>query len=211
MYRRLSRRQRQPKGLCADLRDRLVAACGTELRGLRNRALITVGYDTLCRRSELVLIRVEDMSEMADGAGSVLIRRSKPDQFGDGRLAYLSRQTLAAVDNWLSASGISAGPMFRAVRKGRCGESGLHFNAVTRIIKSLAKSADLPADVIRNLSGHSLRIGPAIDMVEHGIDLVPIMHAGGWKSASMVLRYTQQIELSRSGMARLNAIAKHRE
>lgn len=44
-----------------------------------------------------------------------------------------------------------------------------------------------------------MRVGAALDMLENGIDLVPIMHAGGWKSPGMVLRYTQQIDLAKSG------------
>jgi hypothetical protein len=45
----------------------------------------------------------------------------------------------------------------------------------------------------------------ALDMAENGVDLVPIMHAGGWKSPNMVVRYTQQISLRKSGMAQLHA------
>jgi hypothetical protein len=39
----------------------------------------------------------------------------------------------------------------------------------------------------------SFRVGAALDMTDHGIDLVPIMHAGGWRSPEMVVRYTQRI------------------
>jgi hypothetical protein len=63
--------------------------------------------------------------------------------------------------------------------------------------------ADLDPTTVKQLSGHSMRVGAALDMVENRIDLVPIMHAGGWKSANMVLRCTQQISLAKSGMARL--------
>ncbi len=74
------RRQKQARGLIRDLRDRLISACPEDaLTGLRDRAIIAVGYDTLCRRS------IEDLSPLSDGAMSILIRRSKNDQFGDGR------------------------------------------------------------------------------------------------------------------------------
>ena len=56
-----------------------------------------------------------------------------------------------------------------------------------------------------------MRVGAAVDMAENGIDLVPIMHAGGWKSPSMVLRYTQQIVQMRSGRERLHAIAQGKQ
>jgi hypothetical protein len=76
---------------------------------------------------------------------------------------------------------------------------------VTRILKRAAERAGLDAATVCQLSGHSMRVGAALDMVENGIDLVPDMHAGGWKSPGMVLRYTQQISLAKSGMALLHA------
>jgi len=72
----------------------------------------------------------------------------------------------------------------------------------------MAHRAGLNADLCDRLSGHSMRVGAALDMAENGIDLVPIMHAGGWKSASMVVRYTQQISLQKSGMAKLYNMSK---
>jgi hypothetical protein len=52
------------------------------------------GYDALCRRSELVALRVEDLSELESGAMSILVRRAKNDPFGDGRLGYLTPGTV---------------------------------------------------------------------------------------------------------------------
>jgi site-specific recombinase XerD len=77
--------------------------------------------------------------------------------------------------------------------------------AVNRTIKALAQRAGVDPETTKRLSGHSMRVGAALDMVENGIDLVPIMHAGGWKSSGMVLRYSQQIDLAKSGTARPHA------
>ena len=60
-------RPSQALGLTADLRDRLLAACPDDLAGQRDRALISIGYDTLCRRSELVAFRLEDLKRLRDG------------------------------------------------------------------------------------------------------------------------------------------------
>src|ERR1019366_325468 len=73
------RRQKQALGLTRVLRDQLIAACPDTLRGKRDRALIAVGYDTLCRRSELVSLRREDLSPLENGAMSILVRRAKND------------------------------------------------------------------------------------------------------------------------------------
>lgn len=209
-FRRITRakgtRQRQAAGLSASLKLRLLAACGHDLRGARDRALIAVGYDTLCRRSELVRLRAEDILDLVDGDGSILIRRSKTDQAGAGRLAYLSKEAMDCVHIWMIASRIESGPLFRAIQRSSVAHDALHPCAVNRILKGLAQRAGLSIETQQRLSGHSMRVGAALDMAENGIDLVPIMHAGGWKSPSMVLRYTQQIDLLKSGMARLHAM-----
>ncbi len=197
-------RQQQAAGLRSGLRDALIDACGTDLAGVRNRALIAVGYDTLCRRSELIALRADDITTAADGSATILVRRSKADQLGQGRLAYLSPRTVALLDDWLNAADIIGGPIFRGVRGKTLFEKPLCDYSVTRILKDLARKAGVGPDLVARLSGHSFRIGAALDMTEHGIDLVPIMHAGGWKSPEMVVRYTQQINTMRSGMALLH-------
>ena len=208
-FRRIARargtRQKQAAGLSANLKSRLLSACGEDLRGRRDHAMIAVGYDTLCRRSELVKLRVEDISDLPNGDGSVLIRRSKTDQAGVGRLAYLSTEAMDCVRNWLAASRLESGPLFRATRGSGLAPDALHPCTVNRILKRLAQQAGLSIETQQRLSGHSMRVGAAVDMAENGIDLVPIMHAGGWRSPGMVLRYTQQIDLLKSGMAQLYA------
>ncbi len=93
--RRMKReRPRQALGLTKDIRDRLIAACPDTLPGLRDRAMIALGDDTLCRRSELIGLRAEDLARTSDGAAQILVRRSKNDPFGAGRLAYVSARTL---------------------------------------------------------------------------------------------------------------------
>jgi site-specific recombinase XerD len=52
-----------------------------DLMGLRDRVLLSVGFDTLCRRSELVAIR-QDLTRNGNGTYSVLVRRAKNDQVG---------------------------------------------------------------------------------------------------------------------------------
>jgi len=183
----------------------LLATADNDLLGLRDKAMIAVGYDTLCRRSELVALRAEDVSSIGDESASVLIRRSKTDQAGDGRHGYLSAETMRYLRRWTDAAAIDEGPLFRRVT-GRTIEAGqLHPFTVNRTLKRLAQRAGIDPELVDRLSGHSMRVGAALDMVESGIDLVPVMHAGGWKSPTMIVRCTQQISLAKSGMARLHA------
>ena len=198
------RRQKQVAGLRSELRDALINSAGVGLVGARDRALVSAGYDTLCRRSELVALLVEDITEAEDGSGTVLVRRSKADQLGYGRVAFLSPRSIALLRRWLELAGIDNGPIFRGVRGSKVLPRPLSAQVVTQVVKRAALRAGLAAELVSRLSGHSFRVGAALDMTEHGIDLVPIMHAGGWKSPDMVVRYTQQINARRSGMAVLH-------
>jgi integrase len=158
--------------------------------------MISLGYDTLCRRSELVALRVEDLLKSAAGAAQILIRRSKNDPYGNGRLGYVSPETLAQLRAWLSAAKIDAGYIFRAVRPQTVGQGPLHPFTVNRILKRAAQAADLPAQEIERLSGHSMRVGAAQDMIVSGLSVLPIMQAGGWRSMNVVGRYVENANLN---------------
>ena len=207
MFRQKGRRQDQALGLTNALKQKLIMACPASLRGLRNRALIAVGYDTLCRRAELVQLQIDDLTIKHDGSGTVLVRRSKTDKLGDGRLAYVSAEALKHLQCWLDAANLNTGPIFRRVRSTRPMKV-LNSNSVAQIVKDLARDAGLDEAVVAKLSGHSMRVGAAQDMAAAGIDLGAIMHAGGWKSPEMVMRYIEHMEVGKSGMARLYSVFK---
>ena len=149
-------RPRQALGLTHELRDRLICACTDTLTGKRDRAMIAIGYDTLCRRAELVGLRVEDLSVAASGRGAtILILRAKNDPFGSGRLGYVSENTCKLLDDWFRATNIVDGWIFRRVRGQKVGHDALNPYSVNRIIKSTAEAAELPQNIIDELSGHS--------------------------------------------------------
>jgi integrase/recombinase XerD len=197
------RRPKQAYGLTKDLRDKLIAACPDTLIGIRNRAIIAVGYDTLCRRSELVGLRVEDLSKLERGAMSILVRRAKNDPFGDGRLGYLTPKTVKLLKKWLKASNIKEGWLFRRIYGFRIGSHYLHPYTITRTIKELAVAAGLESSLVRQLSGHSMRVGAAQDMMTSGIGILPVMQAGGWRSMNIVGRYVQNASVEQNGIAQL--------
>jgi integrase/recombinase XerD len=173
------------------------------LIGIRNRAIIAVGYDTLCRRSELVGLRVEDLSKLERGAMSILVRRAKNDPFGDGRLGYLTPKTVKLLKKWLKASNIKEGWLFRRIYGFRIGSHYLHPYTITRTIKELAVAAGLESSLVRQLSGHSMRVGAAQDMMTSGIGILPVMQAGGWRSMNIVGRYVQNASVEQNGIAQL--------
>ena len=90
------------------------------LVGLRNRAILLLGFAGALRRSELVALNVADI-EPADGGLRVNIRRSKTDQEGEGTVigiaAGITDCPAQALMTWLGAAGITEGPVFRPINK----------------------------------------------------------------------------------------------
>lgn len=184
-------RPQQKRGLTHTIRTDIVAACSNSLTGLRDAALISVGYDTLCRSSELAAMDVEHVRLDETRTGSILIPRSKSDATGEGRIAYLSPDTTALLARWIKEAGLSEGPLFRSLHLGRVHDGPLATSSIRRLIKRATKRAGLSPSITSELSGHSMRIGAAQDMLVAGFDALAIMQAGGWKSANVVLRYVE--------------------
>ncbi len=193
MRRALMRKPRRPEqasGLTFDHLTAIRAACSDTREGLRDAALISVGYDTLCRSCELVSLEVSDLDLEA---GSVLIRRAKNDQAGDGRIAWLSPDTVRLVRRWLEVSHVTEGPVFRSLHHGVVGRATMDDRSIRRLVKRAAQRAGLETDAVR-LSGHSMRVGGAQDMLAAGFDALAIMQAGGWRTPNVVLRYVEHAE-----------------
>jgi integrase len=181
--------------------ERLTALCkhlSPGLIGIRDRALLALGFAGAFRRSELVALQVADLTEVPDGL-RVLIRRSKTDKTGEGHEIAIPRgyrlRPVEAVQAWLDAAQITEGPVFRRVRLGgKVGAAPLSGHAVAEIIKKLAERAGLdPVD----FSGHSLRAGFVTSAVEDGATLPKIMEVTRHKSAEMVMIYSRRVDLFR--------------
>lgn len=192
--RKKSARQKQALGLTSDILGRMLGACPDTLSGRRDAALLSVGYDTLCRSSELALLAVTHLSPCRS---SVLVPRSKSDQHGEGRIAYLSEETTAHLDRWLAQAEIEEGPLFCGLHTGKISDRALTTPSIRRIVKRAAVRADLGDAEVKSLSGHSMRIGAAQDMMVVGIDTLGIMQAGGWKSKNVLARYVENAASSR--------------
>jgi hypothetical protein len=93
----------------------LLGACGGDLQGLRDAALLSLGYDAGLRVSELVAVTVAHIDPHSDGSALLFIPSSKTDQEGQGAWGWLSADTMRRVGAWLVASAITEGPVFRRV------------------------------------------------------------------------------------------------
>jgi site-specific recombinase XerD len=126
--------------------------------GLRDRALLLLGFSGAFRRSELVALDVSDFKETPAGL-QVHIRRSKTDQEQYGQFIGISQGSsdcpIKALKAWLTASGITRGPVFRSISKGgRVSDRRLTDRMVAEIVKLYASKIGLDS---RSVSAHSLR------------------------------------------------------
>ena len=102
------------------------ANTGAGLKGLRDRALLLIGFAGALRRSELVALNIEDIEEAPDGM-KITIRHSKTDQEGAGQTIAIPSGKIAcpvaALKEWITAAGIGSGALFRSVKRhGKVGE-----------------------------------------------------------------------------------------
>jgi integrase len=95
----------------------LLAACDTDPPGLRDAALLSLGYDTGLRVGELVRVACEHIvrSDDGSGAGTLFIPSSKTDQMGEGAYAWISPESMRRISAWLKAAGFQSGAVFRRV------------------------------------------------------------------------------------------------
>lgn len=176
----------------------VMAICGRlddDLRGHRDRALLLLGFICGFRRSELVALDVADINFKPEGM-VVAIDKGKTDQEGRGREVGVGHGShelscpVTAVRRWLSASGITEGPLLRAIdRHGHLRGGRLSPRSVARIIKRLGQQVGLDPRV---LAGHSLRSGFASSAAAAGIEERDIARVTGHRSLVVLRGYIQE-------------------
>jgi integrase len=169
----------------------------TELRSLRDRALILVGFWRGFRGDELIRLRVEHIT-VAPGHGmTCFLPRTKSDRGSTGttfKVPALSRWCpVSATVRWLTLTGMTQGPLLRGVdRWAHVSDSGLHANSVIPLLRRLFTAAGLPTPDA--YSAHSLRRGFAGWATENGWDVKTLMEYVGWKDVHSALRYINAAE-----------------
>jgi len=168
------------------------------LKGLRDRALLLLGFGGAFRRSELVALDVADI-EFTDDGLRVTIRRSKTDQEGQGATIAVIRGgsccPAKAVKAWLDAAGISEGPIFRPVRKGgKVRESRLTAKSVCDLTKSYAGKLGLNA---ADYGAHSLRAGFLTSAARRGASVFKMRDVSRHKSMEVLQGYVRDADMFR--------------
>jgi len=187
---------RQAAPILLDALPRLLTVQPDGPLGLRNRAMLLIGYGAALRRSELVALRIGDVTRHPDRGVEVAVRRSKTDQHGrgDGVAIWAAADpdlcVLRAHDAWLAVRGAlrPEDPLFCGVLKnGRVTGKPLSDKAVERLVKDSASRAGLPEPA--RFSGHSLRAGLATAAAEQEAQLHDIMRQTRHKSTEVARRY----------------------
>jgi integrase len=192
MYRTLGRYTKQAYGINKDLLDKMVATTDNSLRGVRDRAILLVAYDSLCRRSEIVSLEYEDlMIDDKNGNVKLKLRKSKTDPHGIGKNLYLSNEGQHALKEWIIKSKISSGKIFRSITVTGKIKGNLSSSHIGRIFKKRAYESRIDAEIIKDISSHSVRVGAAQDLMLSGVSLPIIMNRGRWSKTDTLMRYIE--------------------
>ncbi len=193
--RALGRAQTQKAPATLEPLRTMLGTLDTSRAGLRDRALLLLGFAGAFRRSELVSLDVADLRFVAGGV-EVTVRRSKTDQEGQGTTKGIplgqnaATCPVRALRAWLAASELVSGALFRPIdRHGNVKKARLSSSAVARIVKRCAGAAGLDAEAY---AGHSLRAGLATAAAAAGVSERSIMAQTGHKSEAMVRKYIRR-------------------
>ena len=187
----------------AKILRRLLAPIPGDLRGLRDRALLLVGFAGALRRSELAAIRLEHL-EKTDRGIRLTLPHSKgaqdsavtvPLPYGDTELCPVH-----ALEAWLQAAGLTAGPVFRRIwlpprpKQGahaplpRIGATAITPQTVAKVVQARAVAAGFGA---RDLGGHSLKRGALTTGMDRGVHPAKLKRLGRHKSFDVLGEYLE--------------------
>jgi len=169
------------------------------LRGIRNRAVLLVGFATACRRSEVAEMELGHVTEV-DGGLEVLIPESKSDQTGEGITKGVpfgsdpATCPVRALRRWTAAAPIEEGPIFRPVRNdGAVPARAVTGQTIRNVITDAARRADL--DDPNSYAGHSLRSGWITEAARSGAPLALVQKHAGHADSAQTAEYFQRVNL----------------
>ena len=169
-----------------------------DIKKLRDKSIILIGFSGGFRRNEIVSLDIEDLDFVFEGL-KITVKKSKTDQFGEGftkGIPHFDNKLycpVTSIRRWLNISKIKKGPLFRRFSKGpKLSENRLTDQTVALIIKQYLDLAGINSS---NYSGHSLRSGFATSAAEAGAEERSIMAMTGHKSTEMVRRYIKEANL----------------
>ena len=191
LLRNIRRLDRRPSRQAKPIREKeYLAICEADV-GDRVKGLLGLMRDGMLRAAEAVAVTYQDVEADDDGSAVLYIRHSKTDQEGKGSVAYISKRTV----DYLLAASIDVVNRTDTDRL-----FPFQTRHLRRIVDNTACTANLPGcldpwDVrtgTGGFSGHSPRIGMAMDLMASGFSVLELQVSGRWKSPEMPAYYTRK-------------------
>ena len=193
---------RQVKALREHHIKKMLDQCADTLIGLRDAAIIVVGFAGALRRSEICGLMFDDIEIIrpAERNGSkkmfIHVRKSKTDQEGKGQKIAIPEgkhlRPIQRLQAWLEASGITGGYLFQTMKRGgRLRGLPLHHSDIPRLVKHYAELVGLDS---KEVSGHSLRAGFVTSAAVHNARLDKIMEITRHSNPSTVMKYIRDAD-----------------
>lgn len=183
---------------------KLIELCGDDLAGLRDRALLLLGFSGALRRSELVGIDVAHLRPTPSGL-RLTIPRSKTDAEGAGEEIGIARGSqsetcpVRALRTWLRTAEITDGPVFRRVTQwGTVGATRLHADAVRQILQKRAAAAGLKGSLLEPVTPHGMRAGFITTAYRNGVSDEEIMGHSRHRSLTTMRSYVRRAKLGKT-------------
>lgn len=168
---------------------------GDLVKGIRDKALLLVGFAGGFRRSELATIQVEDLEQTTKGI-NVHLAKSKSNQEGEGEIISLvygrdpDNCPINSLNDWLKESGIEEGFIFRSVKKGGKVGDSITGTAIYLIVRDYAKIAGFNPKLF---GGHSLRSGCATFLLDKGVPAYTVQKHMRHKSFNTTQSYNRNV------------------
>lgn len=208
-------------GIAVPSLAKLRTSCDTTTpRGLRDRVLLSLGEDLGRRNQDFHLFNSDDITRQPDGRGHALIRRSKTDQRGEGKMKIVSTRTMADVEAWKgwkaeNAPKASGALLIGIDQTGKVGDrlspSGINY-VLRRVVvdtimaDDLTMTSDLAWEVAKEVSSHSFRVGLAQDGVAANEDAREICERGDWDDERRVIYYARNLDPCSGAVAKLRSL-----
>lgn len=182
--------------------EKMLKKCSNTPIGMRDAAILALGFAGALRRSEICQLRCEDIEIIKATKHMqlrmiVTVRKSKTDQESKGQKIAITEGTgikpISVLLKWLKVSKLEKGYLFQSLFKGgKLRGNRMHHSDIPRIVKHYSSLIGLDSN---NISGHSLRAGFVTSAVAHGARLDKIMEVTRHKSAQTVLYYMRDKDL----------------
>jgi len=130
---------------------------------------------------------LDDVHLLPNGHPALLLKRSKTDQYGDGKIIPISNELDCLIEQWKRELKEDKGFILRGFKRNLKPNRQLNASSINTILKKLQQKVGMKDQCA--LSGHSFRVGTALDLLEKGMSIEKIMLKGGWKSESSAMRY----------------------